>query len=256
MNQPLDQKTALVTGAGRGIGRAIALRLGHEGALVAVHYGGSQRAAEEVVQAIEAEGGQAFSIQADVRSVPAIKAMFLQLDEQLTQRTGSSALDILVNNAGTGSGLASIEDTTEELFDQLFDVNFKGLFFVSQQAMPRLRDGGRVVNISSLSTRGAQPMVAAYAASKTPINSLTLAMAKALGPRQIAVNAILPGLVETDLTEHLTANPAMLSRLVKDIAFGRTAKPEDIANAVAMLVSPGNSWITGELIAATGGSRL
>lgn len=256
MHKFLQGKTALVTGASRGIGRAIALRLGREGALVAVHYGSSRGAAAEVVSTIEAEGGQAFAVKADVRSVTEIVAMFKIIDAELASRAGSSMIDILVNNAGVGGGLATIEDTTEEMYDQLFSVNFKGLFFVSQQALPRLRDGGRVINISSHSTRGAQPMLAAYAASKSPINSLTLSLGKALGPRKITVNAVLPGLVETDLTEQLTSNPSLLESIVKEVAFGRVGQPEDIADVIVMLVSPNSGWITGELIVAAGGARL
>jgi NAD(P)-dependent dehydrogenase (short-subunit alcohol dehydrogenase family) len=256
MEKPLKGKTALVTGAGRGIGRAIALRLAREGALVAVHYGNSKGAAEEVVGAIEAAGGSAFAVQADVRSVAAIKALFETLDREFTARSGDSKIDILINNAGVGTGMLSIADTTEADFDYLFDTNIKGLFFVCQQALPRLRDGGKVVNVSSLSSRGAMPALAAYAASKTPINSLTLSFAALLGPRNIAVNAVLPGLVVTDLTTHLTSNPELLQRSVSTVAFGRAGQPEDIAGAVWLLVSPDAGWITGQLIEVTGGARL
>lgn len=256
MEKPLQGKTALVTGAGRGIGRAIALRLAREGALVAVHYGSSADAAADVVKSIEQTGGQAFAVQADVRSVAAIESMYGQLDREFETRAGSSRIDILVNNAGAGTGSMGFEETTEEAFDLLFDVNVKGFFFVAKGAISRLRDGGKVVNISSASTRGAMPALAAYAASKTPINSLTLSLAALLGPRQIAVNAILPGLVETDLTTHLTSDPQMREMLVKNCVFGRVGQPEDIASTVALLLSPDSGWITGQIIEATGGARL
>ena len=256
MTLPLAGKTALVTGAARGIGRAIALRLSRDGALVAVHYGNSRSAADDVVAAIENEGGKAFSVQCDVRSVAAIESMFATLDQEFEARTGSSNIDILINNAGIGTGSMAFEDTTEEAFDLLFDTNIKGLFFVSKHAISRLRDHGRVVNISSLSSRGAMPGLAAYAASKTPINSVTLSLAALLGPRKITVNAILPGLVETDLTTHLTSNPDTLAMLVKNCVFGRAGQPDDIAGAVAILVSPDAGWITGQLIEATGGARM
>ncbi|MET0378246.1 MAG: SDR family oxidoreductase [Spongiibacteraceae bacterium] len=256
MTKSLEGKTALVTGAARGIGRAIALRLARDGALVAVHYGNSRAAADEVVAVIANEGGKAFAIQCDVRSVAAIEAMFSTLDGEFQTRAGSEKIDILVNNAGIGTGSMGFEETTEEAFDLLFDTNIKGLFFVSKFAIPRLRDGGRVVNISSLSSRGAMPGLAAYAASKTPINSITLSLAQLLGPRKICVNAILPGLVETDLTTHLTSNPDTRAMLVKGCVFGRVGQPDDIAGAVAALVSPDCGWITGQMIEATGGSRL
>lgn len=252
----LHGKTALVTGASRGIGRAIAERLARDGALVAVHYGASRAAADATVAAITAAGGQAFAIGADVRSVDAIKTMFTELDTALNARTGAARLDILVNNAGVGAGFGPIAATTEATFDNLFDTNFKGLFFMTQQALPRLRDGGHVVNISSLSSRGGHPMLAAYAASKIPINSFTQALAVELGPRQIAVNAVLPGLVLTDLTEHLQQNPALLESSVKTVAFGRAALPVDIANVVGALVGGDLNWITGQLLEATGGARL
>jgi NAD(P)-dependent dehydrogenase (short-subunit alcohol dehydrogenase family) len=250
-----EGKTALVTGAGRGIGRAIAMRLARDGALVAVHYGNSKGAAEEVVASIEKEGGKAFAVQCDVRSVAAIEAMFGVLDNEFQARAGTDKIDILVNNAGVG-GAASFEETTEEQFDLLFDTNIKGLFFVSKYAIPRLRDGGKVVNISSTSTRGAMAPLPAYAASKSPINSITLSMAQLLGPRKITVNAILPGLVETDLTAELRANPAALVASVKACVFGRAGQPDDIAGAVAAIISPDSGWITGQIIEVSGGARL
>jgi NAD(P)-dependent dehydrogenase (short-subunit alcohol dehydrogenase family) len=256
MNKFLSGKTALVTGASRGIGRAVAIRLGREGALVAVHYGSTRSGAEEVVREIEAAGGRAFTVRADIRSVAEIAAMFETLDAELQTRTGSTEIDILVNNAGVGTGMMGFAETDEEAFDYLVDINFKGFFFVCKHAIPRIREGGRVVNISSDSTRGANAGLAAYAASKTPINSLTLSLASLLGPRQIAVNALLPGLVETDLTEQLVNDPQMVKRLVSDVALGRVGQPTDIANAVALLVSPDSGWITGQLIQASGGAKL
>jgi 3-oxoacyl-[acyl-carrier protein] reductase len=254
--KPHSGRTALVTGAGRGIGRAIALRLARDGALVAVHYGANRDAAIDVVRMIEEGGGQAFAIQADVRSVDAIAAMFATLDDQLQARTGSTGIDILINNAGVGTGMKTLEQTTEADFDLLFDTNFKGLFFVTQHAVPRLRDGGKVVNVSSLSTRGAMAALPAYAASKTPINSFTLSLAQQLGPRGISVNAVLPGMVATDLTAELQRNPAAMEAVIRACAFGRPGQPDDIAGAVAALLSDDSGWITGQLIEVTGGARM
>lgn len=254
--RPLQGKTALVTGASRGIGRAIAERLGRDGALVIVHYGSSSEAANEVVETILGAGGEAFSIGADLRKVAAIEAMFAQLDALLETRTGSTKLDILVNNAGVGAAFGPIAATTEAVFDNLFDTNFKGLFFTTQQALPRLCEGGHVVNISSLASRGGNPMIAAYAASKTPINSFTQSLAVELGPRRIAVNAVLPGLVLTDLTEALQNNPTLLENSLKNVAMGRAGLPEDIARVVGALVGGDLDWVSGQLIEATGGARL
>jgi len=251
----LAGKTALVTGAGRGIGRAIAGQLAGDGALVAVHYGASADAARETVQLIEQNGGQAFTVQADVGSLAAITALFEALDKAFTERTGSRGIDILVNNAGVGASV-SIAETDEETYDRIFAINLKGLFFVSQQALPGLRDGGRVINISSLTARGQMMERAAYGASKLAVNSFTQSFAQLLGPRGITVNAIMPGLIETDLVVELMKNPAVVDAIVKQTALSRTGKPADIASAVSLLVSDKAGWITGQRIEVTGGARL
>ncbi len=251
----LSGKTALVTGAGRGIGRAIARQIASEGALVAVHYGASVQAALETVRLIEEDGGEAFTVQADVRSVAEIAAMFEVLDKAFATRTGGRDIDILVNNAGAGASL-SIAQTDEEAFDRVFSINVKGLFFVSQQALPRMRPGGRVINISSLTARGQMMDRAAYGASKLAVNSLTQSFAQLLGPQNITVNAIMPGLIETDLVAELMKNPAVVDAIVKQTALGRTGKPTDIASAVSLLLSDEAGWITGQCIEVTGGARL
>lgn len=253
--KPLAGKVALVTGASRGIGRAIALQLGKEGALVAVHYGSSPAGADEVVDMIEAEGGNAFAVGADLSRAETIGPMYEAVDRELEARTGTAKIDILVNNAGVG-GVIPIEQTSVEAFDAMFAVNARALFFVCQQALPRLRDGGRIIIISSSATRGAKAGLPAYAMSKIPANSLTQSLAAAVGPRQITVNALLPGYVETDLTTELRANPAIVSHIVGETALGRPGQPQDIASVVSLLVSPKSGWITGQLIETSGGSRL
>jgi NAD(P)-dependent dehydrogenase (short-subunit alcohol dehydrogenase family) len=253
--KPLAGKTALVTGASRGIGRAIALQLAEDGALVAVHYGSNRAAADEVTRAIADKGGAAFAIGADLGRVEQIMDLFPRLDAEFEQRTGSSGIDILVNNAGVGGG-QPIDQTTPELFNHLFAINVRALFFVTQQALPRLREGGRVINISSDGTRGAVPQIAAYAMSKIPGNSLTVSLAALLGPRGITVNALLPGYVETDFTALLRSNPQAMETIVNQTALGRGGQPQDIAGAVSLLTSPKSGWITGQLIGVTGGARL
>ena len=255
MTGHLNGKIALVTGAGRGIGSAIARRLARDGALVVVHYGRSKHAAEDVVAEIRASGGRAFALGAEFSQVSNIAGLFEELDVALTDRTGSSGLDVLINNAGMGSH-GRIDATSETAFDEVFAINVKSLFFCLQYAMPRLRDGGRVVNISSLSSRGAMPNLAAYAASKTAVNSLTQSAAAQLGPRGITVNAVAPGMVDTDLVADLKKDEALVRSIVAATAMGRIGEPDDVAGAVSLLVSPSAGWITGQIIEVSGGARI
>ncbi len=254
MGNLLASRTALVTGSSRGIGQAIALRLAADGAMVVVHYQSNRAAAEATLQAIAAAGGQAIAIQGDIASVASIKAMFAALDEALRAKTGSNGIDILVNNAGIlVPGM--LQDYTESDFDRQIGTNFKGPFFVTQAALSRLRDGGRVINISSGTARRANPATIAYAASKAALNYFGLALAAQLGERKITVNTLAPGLTETDMVSGLEGNP-VIERTKQNTVLGRIGNVHDVAEAVAFLASPGAGWITGEVIHATGGELL
>lgn len=255
MAGPLIGKTALVTGASRGIGRAIARRLAGDGALVAVHYGSNQAAAEATVAEIEHAGGVAFAVGADLTSLNQITDVFQKLDAELTRRTGAAGIDILVNNAGIGL-VGTVDETSEEVFDRQFDINVKGLFFVTQQAVPRLREGGRVINISSLVALRAYPECAAYAASKGAINNLTMAFSAQLAARGITVNAVAPGLTETDFVTDYLKDEAYVRTVTATTVSGRIGQPNDIAGLVACLVSPDGGWVTGQIIYATGGQQF
>ncbi len=255
MTLQLEGKTALVTGASRGIGSAIARQLARDGALVAVHYGRSRAAAEDVVAGIVDSGGQAFAVAAEFAKVSNVAQLFEEVDDAFAERTGNRGLDVLINNAGMGSH-GRIDMTSEAAYDEVFAINVKSLFFCLQYAIPRLRDGGRVVNISSLSSRGAMPNLAAYAASKTAVNSLTQSAAAQLGARGITVNAVAPGMVDTDLVADLKKDEALVRSIVSATAMGRIGQPDDIAGAVSLLVSPAAGWITGQIIEVSGGARI
>ncbi|QRG69485.1 SDR family oxidoreductase [Brevibacillus choshinensis] len=251
----LAGKIALVTGASRGIGRGIALRLATDGAIVAVHYGKKREAADGVVREIQERGGSAFAIGADLLTVPGILGLFEELDRALVERTGKAQIDILVNNAGIGQS-ATIEETTEESFDEVMNLHVKAPVFLIQQALPRMREEGRIINISSAVTRIAFPNLFGYSISKGAINTLTYNLAKHLGPRQITVNAIMPGIIDTDMNAGTLQNPEGQQFAASLSTFGRWGQPADVADIAAFLASADSRWVTGQLIDASGGSHL
>jgi 3-oxoacyl-[acyl-carrier protein] reductase len=251
----LKGKVAFVTGASRGIGRAIATRLAQEGALVAVHYGKNRDAAEEVVRDIDRKGGTAFTIGKELGSSESIMSLYQAMDEALLKRRGDTHFDILVNNAGIALS-AAIEDTTEEAYDEIMNINVKTPFFLIQQSLRRLRDEGRIINISSAITRISLPAIPAYSMTKGAINTLTLALSNQLGPRGITINAIQPGFVATDMNAAMLQDPAGNKFGADFSTFGRWGQPEDVADVAAFLASADSRWVTGQLIDASGGSHL
>jgi NAD(P)-dependent dehydrogenase (short-subunit alcohol dehydrogenase family) len=250
----LDGKIALVTGASRGIGRAIALRLGADGALVAVHFNRDRAAAQAVVTAIGAAGATAFAIAADFIEPSAAEQLFVAFDASLRQRGDRPRLDILINNAGIG-GRQPIEKVVPDDFERMIAINLRAPFFVMQQALPRLVDGGRIINISSTAARISYAETPLYGASKAALQSLTLSTAKRLGPRGITVNAVAPGATRTDLNL-LARDPQSATQIASETILGRVGEPEDIADVVAFLASDQAHWITGQVIEASGGLRL
>jgi 3-oxoacyl-[acyl-carrier protein] reductase len=241
----LDKKVALVTGASRGIGRAIAVRLGENGALVVVNYSGSQDAAHETVAAVEKVGGRAIAVQADVAKLADVKRLW---DESL-QKFGR--LDILVNNAGVMFNKL-LADVTEEEFDRIFAVNVKGTFFACQQAAKRLADGGRIINFSSSTTALMLPTYGAYVATKGAVEQMSHVLAKELGSRGITVNVISPGPTDTELFSQGKTEQDK-QRFAQLAALGRLGQPADIADVVVLLVSDQAGWITGQNIRVNGG---
>jgi 3-oxoacyl-[acyl-carrier protein] reductase len=244
----LAGKTALVTGASRGIGRSIAERLAREGALVAVHYGSNEQAARDTVAAIEKADGAAFPIGTRLGTPGDAKTLWAAFDAD------ADGVDIIVNNAGIAV-YAPIGAVTDQDFDEVFAVNAKAPFFILQHGLSRLRDNGRIINISSGAARIAVPMTIAYSMTKGALNVLTHTLALELGPRGITVNSVAPGVVDTDLTFWL-ADPKMREQATAMSALQRVADPADIADVVAFLASPDARSITGQTIDATGGTLL
>ena len=245
----LSGKTALVTGASRGIGRASALALAKAGAQVLVHYSSGENEAEAVVAEIRKAGGRAEKLGADLRQAEGPHALAKQVRAIVGDR-----LDILVANAGISKS-ASIEDTRLEDFDNLFAVNVRAPFFLVQQLLPAMCKGSNIVFVSSLVARATAGTLSAYAATKGAVDTLVKHFAAALGPRGIRVNAVAPGVVETDMS-NFTKTEAGRDTALGMQALKRLAQPDDIGAVVAFLASDEARWITGDTINVDGGSKL
>jgi len=238
----LKGKVAVVTGASREIGRSIAERLANDGASVVVNYTKNADEAKKVVAGIEASGGTAIAVQADVSRVADIRRLFHETDKAFGR------LDILVNNAGI-FWAKPIAEVSEEEYDHIFAINAKGQFFAIQEAVRRMADGGRVINISTGGTQLAFPGISAYGGSKAALELFTKVAAKELGARQITVNTVSPGYTETDML----SDPQFRTIGVQASPLGRLGRPKDIADVVAFMVSEEGGWITGDTIQAGGG---
>ena len=252
----LENKTALVTGASRGIGRAIALALAEAGAHVLVHYGRSAQEAESVVAAIQAKGGRANAIAADLGAPDGAALLAKQVRSIVGDR-----LDVLVSNAGI-SKAARIPDYTVEDFDNLFATNVRGPFFLVQQLLPVLGEGSNIILISSIGAHSVvgkpaldNPSILAYASTKGALETLVKNWAAILGPRGIRVNAIAPGVIDTDMS-NFTKTEAGREIALGMQALKRIGKPDDVADVVAFVASDGARWITGASIPVDGGSKL
>jgi 3-oxoacyl-[acyl-carrier protein] reductase len=246
----LSTKTALVTGASRGIGRAVAQRLARDGAAVAVHYGKNEAAAKETLASIERSGGSGFLIRAELGEAAGIDALLSGLETGL----GGRQLDILVNNAGSLDA-SPLDAVTVEDFDRSFAVNVRSPFFIIQGALRIMATGGRIVNISSAVTRIASPFVH-YAMAKGAIEVMSHTLAQSLGGRQITVNTVSPGVVDTDMGAWVHSSPEIESAVTSTIALQRLGQPADVADIVAFLASADARWITGTVIDASGGQWL
>jgi NAD(P)-dependent dehydrogenase (short-subunit alcohol dehydrogenase family) len=252
----LENKTALVTGASRGIGRATAAALAKAGAHVLVHYGRSRQEAESLVVEIRRKGGNADAVSADLGTPDGASLLAKQVHTIVVDR-----LDVLVLNAGI-SKAARIADYTVEDFDSLFATNVRGPFFLVQQLLPVLGEGSSVVVISSLGARSVvgnagleTPSILAYASTKGALETLVKNWAAILGPRGIRVNAVAPGVIDTNMSNFTKTETGREVALGKQ-ALKRLGKPEDVANVVAFMASDGARWITGASIPVDGGSKL
>lgn len=243
--QRLQGKTAIVTGASRGIGAAIAERLGRDGASVVVNYVDSADKAKAVVKRIEAGGGKAEAIQADVSKAADVQRLFEESVEQFGK------VDILVNNAGIPL-YKMVEEISEKEFDRIMATNVKGVFLTCKQAVRGMADGGRIVNVSSSVTGLMLPSYVAYAATKGAVEQMTRHLAHELGRRGITVNAVSPGPTDTELFNEgkTDSRKQELSRMA---ALGRLGEPTDIADVVTFLVTDDARWITGQNIRVNGG---
>ncbi|MFN6565861.1 SDR family NAD(P)-dependent oxidoreductase [Dendronalium sp. ChiSLP03b] len=249
-------KIALVTGASRGLGKNTGLTLARKGIGIIVTYHSNHEEAKNVVSSIEEIGGTAVALQLDTSNTKNFDGFVGQLKQSLNDKWQTEHFDFLVNNAGIGV-YASFADTTEDDFDRLMNIHVKGVFFLTQKLLPLINDGGRIVNISSGLARFALPGYAAYAAMKGAIEVLTRYMAKELGQRQIAVNVVAPGAIETDFADGAVRdNPEINNFIASQTALGRVGLPDDIGGAIASLLSEENRWVNAQRIEVSGGMFL
>jgi NAD(P)-dependent dehydrogenase (short-subunit alcohol dehydrogenase family) len=247
---------ALVTGGSRGLGRSMAQHLAERGVHVVLTYRSNEREASEVVAQIEARGQKARALPLDVGASGSFPEFVARLRSTLASTFGSDRFDYLINNAGIGVH-TSFAETSEAQFDELMRIHLKGPFFLTQQLLPLIADGGRILNVSSGLARFALPGYAAYAAMKGAIEVLTRYQAKELGARGIGVNVLAPGAIETDFGGGAVRDDQQLNQsIASQTALGRVGLPDDIGAAVATLLSPGGAWITGQRIEVSGGMFL
>ena len=241
----LNDKVALVTGASRGIGAAIAARLAADGAKLVVNYARSERAANEVVESIRKNGRDAIAIRADISDLDQIPGLI----DQTLQKFGR--LDILVNNAAY-SQRRTLDEMDLDHFARHFKLNVRGLLFTTQAAARHMQSGGRIINITSGIVRARVAGSAVYAGSKAAVEAFTRCLAAELGPRGITINSLAPGPTESDMLRESVPEPVQKA-LISQTPLGRLGAPTDIADAVAFLASEDSRWITGEVIGANGG---
>lgn len=252
----MNNKIALITGGSRGMGRDTALSIAKKGIDVIITYHSNNQEADEVIAQIQSAGQKAAAFQLDTSKVASFDSFFAELKEYLTKETGTAKFDFLINNAGTAL-YAPFAQTTEEQFDAAMNIHFKGVYFLTQKALPFLNDGGRIINISSGLTRFCSPGSSAYASMKGAIEVLTRYMAAELGSRGIRANVVAPGAIETDFGGgHVRDNKDIQKQVSAMTALGRPGLPEDVAGVTAFLCTEDAGWIDGQRIEVSGGMIL
>ena len=248
-------KTAVITGASRGIGRNTAINLARRSVDVILTYHSNQKEAESLIREIEAIGTKAAAFRLDTGDMRSFDGFVVDVRKTL-QTWRRDCFDYLVNNAGNSLHVG-FEQMTETQFDEVVNVHFKGVYFLSQKLLPLMNDGGRIVNISSGLTRFALPGSSAYAAAKGAVEVLTRYLAKELGPRRITANVVAPGAIETDFSGGMVRdNPEMNKRVAEMTALGRAGVPDDIGSMIAALLSDENRWVNAQRIEVSGGMAL
>jgi NAD(P)-dependent dehydrogenase (short-subunit alcohol dehydrogenase family) len=252
----MTAKIGLITGASRGLGKNTALAMARQGIDVVLTYQSNQALAQEVVSEIESLGQKAVALQLDVAKVNTFAAFSADLQQALQTKWQAEKFDFLINNAGTGL-TAPFAETTEQIFDDMVNIHLKSTFFVTQKLLPLINDGGRIINISSGLARFTLPGYSAYAAMKGGIEVLTRYMAKELGARQIAVNTVAPGAIETDFGQGLVRdNKDVNAFIASQTALGRVGVPDDIGPMITSLLSEDNRWVNAQRIEASGGMLI
>ena len=249
-------KIALVTGGSRGLGKNMALSLAKKGIDVILTYNSKKDEALAVVAEIEKAGQKAAALQLSAGDTKTFDAFFAQVKSVLKDTFGADKFDFLINNAGIGIH-ASFAETTEEQFDELMNIHFKGVFFLTQKALPLINDGGRIVNLSSGLARFSNPGYAAYASMKGGIETLSRYMAKELGSRGITVNVVAPGAIETDFGGGMVRDNKQVNDYIAGVtALGRVGLPDDIGGVVAFLCTEDAKWVNAQRIEVSGGMNL
>ncbi|MGJ8532324.1 MAG: SDR family NAD(P)-dependent oxidoreductase [Alphaproteobacteria bacterium] len=252
----MTRKIALITGGSRGLGRSAALHLAAKNVDIILTYLSNSEAADAVVSEIQAQGGQAVALQLDTGNTAQFANFTESLTAALTQIWQRETFDFLVNNAGIGIN-KPFADTSEDDFDTLMNMHFKGVYFLTQRLLPLIEDGGRIVNLSTGLARFTMPGYSAYGAMKGAVEVLTRYMASELGARSITVNAIAPGAIETDFGGGMVRdNPEINQFVASTTAMGRVGLPDDIGGAITSLLVGDNQWMTGQRIEISGGQNL